>query len=196
MREKPAPKFADFIFCRITPACAGKTRWTPAVFARDWDHPRVCGKNVSFEYKGRTHLGSPPRVREKPQIQILIQSARRITPACAGKTGHYSKVHVRGADHPRVCGKNAAEDGGIGYGVGSPPRVREKLLQKKLQQPLLRITPACAGKTRAGLTESPVMLDHPRVCGKNISLDVVIIFILGSPPRVREKLSPETVMPP
>ena len=32
--------------------------------------------------------------------------------------------------------------------------------------------------------------DHPRVCGKNSTLSVLLKKVLGSPPRVREKLSP------
>ena len=50
-----------------------------------------------------------------------------------------------------------------------------------------RITPACAGKTRAGLPACRVREDHPRVCGENFPLFVLCVFPIGSPPRVRGK---------
>ena len=50
------------------------------------------------------------------------------------------------------------------------------------------ITPACAGKTKLSLQNHVDAQDHPRVCGKNPLEDHVPIDVLGSPPRVREKL--------
>ncbi len=51
--------------------------------------------------------------------------------------------------------------------MGSPPRVREKLIERKLIENGHGITPACAGK--------------------NISEPVDKHPVTGSPPRVREK---------
>ena len=52
--------------------------------------------------------------------------------------------------------------------VGSPPRVRGKLLDLEGTDELARITPACAGKTMKNGLESNYEQDHPRVCGENI----------------------------
>ena len=73
----------------------------------------------------------------------------RITPACAGKTQIAESHLFRCWDHPRVCGKNKAIIDLIDQEVGSPPRVREKLLVIVADIVLGGITPACAGKTRA-----------------------------------------------
>ena len=54
---------------------------------------------------------------------------------------------------------------------------------------LLGITPACAGKS---LLHSPLerqMWDHPRVCGEKLLTLYLSASKLGSPPRVRGKVS-------
>ena len=71
---------------RITPACAGKTRPTDSGVRRFWDHPRVCGENVVDVIRGIFGTGSPPRVRGKRAFALSGSVAKRITPACAGKT--------------------------------------------------------------------------------------------------------------
>ena len=71
---------------------------------------------------------------------------------------------------------------------GSPPRVREKPKRTKPSYLTVRITPACAGKTHKLHKVKLVYKDHPRVCGKNFLLFGLLYYILGSPPRVREKL--------
>ena len=73
-------------------------------------------------------MGSPPRVREKLSAVTEIPLISGITPACAGKTLALSCVRLPTRDHPRVCGKNEDPLTGLPFEVGSPPRVREKLL--------------------------------------------------------------------
>ena len=51
------------------------------------------------------------------------------------------------------------------------------------------ITPACAGKTLRGKSESGNTGDHPRVCGENRIADELKAGAQGSPPRVRGKPS-------
>ena len=52
-----------------------------------------------------------------------------------------------------------------------------------------RITPAYAGKT--AFNSSPVCPaeDHPRVCGKDLARAKIAVRCVGSPPRMRERLS-------
>ena len=71
---------------------------------------------------------------------------------------------------------------------GSPPRVREKLTSAEFGDIRTRITPACAGKTTTKLSPCLRKRDHPRVCGKNALIVDEPKRLLGSPPRVREKL--------
>ena len=72
---------------RITPACAGRTKFFLIFFSSRRDHPRVCGKNLFFSSAIRNNSGSPPRVREEPHPYIHCLDTPRITPACAGRTG-------------------------------------------------------------------------------------------------------------
>ena len=112
----------------------------------------------------------------------------RITPACAGKTVYLRINSLVLRDHPRVCGKNFLS---VQTGVpmrGSPPRVREKRYYFNDSVVSTRITPACAGKTLQFLNVRVLLQDHPRVCGKNRFNRSKDFSILGSPPRVREKL--------
>ena len=72
--------------------------------------------------------------------------------------------------------------------VGSLPRVREKPKLVEEEQIESRITPACAGKTVGIRCTSNPAWDHSRVCGKNVIWINQSEDVMGSLPRVREKL--------
>ena len=132
----------------ITPAHAGKTHIHQDKIRGLWDHPRTCGENVSIHSQNLLHSGSPPRVRGKHYLLRSAYRLPRITPACAGKTGHGRAKSVRHADHPRACGENQAKRSKSKQKLGSPPRMRGKRTMRGLLSRLVRITPAHAGKTR------------------------------------------------
>ena len=69
----------------ITPACAGKSLWSPLLLILAEDHPRVCGEKDLELYRIMTTKGSPPRVRGKEDNAPLVSRYVGITPACAGK---------------------------------------------------------------------------------------------------------------
>ena len=131
--------------------------------------------------------GSPPRVREKLVLLVVIIKSLRITPASAGKTSCVLSSGLRDRDHPRMCGKNHKANTSICVCLGSPPRVREKLISSNSSSRNTRITPACAGKTQTETSLPCLIRDHPRECGKNSITLARIVADPGSPPRVREK---------
>ena len=89
----------------------------------------MCRKNILKMLSKFASVGSLPRVQEK-QLQYSINRKNwRITPACAGKTVFLVQMMKHHQDHPRVCGKNYYGDELRTSAVGSPPRVREKLVQ-------------------------------------------------------------------
>ena len=51
----------------ITPADAGKTGVCRLGKSARWDHPRGCGENHLAVAVGADALGSPPRMRGKPE---------------------------------------------------------------------------------------------------------------------------------
>ena len=112
--------------------------------------------------------GSPPRVRGKPCAGFVWVSPSGITPACAGKTVIKICPEARGEDHPRVCGENRRDAPLKSIKSGSPPRVRGKQKGAERVKVTVRITPACAGKTRPRGAYVPGRRDHPRVCGENV----------------------------
>ena len=80
-----------------------------------------------------------------------------------------------------MCGENPARLSKRPSGDRLPPRVRGKQRLSGIVPIVLRITPACAGKTRdAGLAKR-CPEDHPRVCGENASKMNFFPEAMGSP---------------
>ena len=148
MRGKQLDEEDAKIQVRITPACAGKTLGRGSLYGRGWDHPRVCGENFLLFVLWVFPVGSPPRVRGKREIAEPVFIHPRITPACAGKTLEGIRCSWGNQDHPRVCGENVLTRFPARQRLGSPPRVRGKPSTIFGRESTLRITPACAGKTR------------------------------------------------
>ena len=69
-------------------------------------------------------------------------------------------------DHPRVCGEKAVCHADAAAGVGSPPRMRGKVLAKMAKVDGAGITPAYAGKSALVFDTAIIRKDHPRVCGE------------------------------
>ena len=170
VRGKVSAGDLEYLYKRITPACAGKSE--PA-FPRAMgcsDHPRVCGEKTHRIASGRKKFGSPPRVRGKGLVFGVGDQVHRITPACAGKSLVNAWEGDRDEDHPRVCGEKQRWWSMASMRTGSPPRVRGKGRCTQTGGLCIGITPACAGKRPFLPFPRPIMMDHPRVCGeKSIS---------------------------
>ena len=93
--------------------------------------------------------------------------ARRITPACAGKSKSKALSMMDTWDHPRMCGEkeNFREPGRVR--VRSPPRMRGKDSPENKEISGRGITPAYAGKSWNSLA--------------------LKCLLMGSPPRMRGK---------
>ena len=147
----------------------------------------MCGENACSTRVNFGPVGSPPRVRGKLGAAELKGQIERITPACAGKTNRKSHPWLDRTDHPRVCGENSSYFFTSSGDNGSPPRVRGKPSSTQGNAGELRITPACAGKTRNFRYRPAGTPDHPRVCGENQKWTTKGTLQDGSPPRVRGK---------
>ncbi len=111
-----------------------------------------------------------------------------ITPACAGKSSHFSIASSKPWDHPRMCGEKQAARWEQRDGRGSPPHVRGKASSAALKASYMRITPACAGKSKGDMFKVIQVRDHPRMCGEKDRQPIRASTISGSPPHVRGKV--------
>ena len=132
----------------LIPACAGKTTRPMQAITGRWAHPRVCGENRPWSYRGASNMGSSPRVRGKRMVWLLCRGLPGLIPACAGKTLMQVIAPKSPTAHPRVCGENPRRQTSTRSAVGSSPRVRGKLLWADEDYQLDGLIPACAGKTR------------------------------------------------
>ena len=106
-------------------------------------------------------------MRGKLPYRFLGHVGKRITPADAGKTIRGVLPYNQHRDHPRGCGENEwCFTFGINN-VGSPPRMRGKLVDGVNANHGDRITPADAGKTFFLQVYPRKTQDHPRGCGEN-----------------------------
>ena len=78
---------------------------------------------IDFDFN---HSGSPPRVRGKETVPLVLYISSGITPACAGKRYERSQNAFLARDHPRVCGEKFFGAFDFPLVKGSPPRVRGK----------------------------------------------------------------------
>ena len=132
--------------------------------------------------------GSPPRMRGKGMYAMHPARAWGITPAYAGKSGHAINPNVCGQDHPRVCGEKSPFSLFRPPHLGSPPRMRGKVVHFFGAHLPDGITPAYAGKSSQTAEHPSIMQDHPRVCGEKYSTRPYLSDEWGSPPRMRGKV--------
>ena len=149
----------------------------------------MCGEKGGPHRAGHPPRGSPPRVRGKAEWENLIGSDVRITPACAGKRRPPLCASCSTWDHPRVCGEKSTFTISTHRTGGSPPRMRGKVVLLSVGWLSFGITPAYAGKSGTGSGPAPGPKDHPRVCGEKIAGAAKNLGSMGSPPRMRGKVT-------
>ena len=185
MRGEPSSVPRAWVWLRITPAYAGRTRVSLGSIGFFPDHPRVCGENGEQATRNLCTRGSPPRMRGEQAAQWVGEADVGITPAYAGRTSWQTILRLRRTDHPRVCGENWSITRLSGIVIGSPPRMRGEPASNNLTGRIPRITPAYAGRTRSSRGACGKDWDHPRVCGENTKAAQGDNATPGSPPRMR-----------
>ena len=127
---------------RITPALAGKSRFSRGCAAWSRDHPRVGGEKASSTTPKPAKSGSPPRGRGKVHGLDHGVGHGGITPAWAGKSGQQLPPLSPPADHPRVGGEKWVRRESTTEKKGSPPRGRGKVGPHTARKYAAGITPA------------------------------------------------------
>ena len=85
---------------------------------------------------------------------------------------------------PAYAGKSHSYLNSTFLNLGSPPRMRGKVIHSLCDRPQRGITPAYAGKRARPKTPPLTPRDHPRMCGEKVSPQVLQGHIQGSPPRM------------
>ena len=185
-RGVPIISVALFAGRRITPACAGSTLYHLFSFSFSKDHPRLRGEYSLTMLQKETIIGSPPLARGVLRKMLKERKLSRITPACAGSTNFichpvspfrdhprlrgeyrwYSRRQAVRQDHPRLRGEYFRYVVHCYVPPGSPPLARGVLIACHCINNATRITPACAGSTRVGISQNKALWDHPRLRGE------------------------------
>ena len=110
----------------ITSACAEQTWSASTGSTAGRDHLRVCGADFSSSTVLPFGMGSPPRVRSRPDSDGMRATPGGITSACAEQTPDEIPRAGAGGDHLRVCGADYGDRLQDFQAVGSPPRVRSR----------------------------------------------------------------------
>ena len=130
-------------------------------------------------------LGSPPLARGRPAPAIANKIHPGLTPACAGKTDILKVLRFLDQAHPRLRGEDCfASSFPIPF-TGSPPLARGRPVAEPQTKPLMRLTPACAGKTRGVYLRQNDNQAHPRLRGEDIGVHNLGYEFQGSPPLAR-----------
>ena len=127
-------------------------------------------------------------MRGKDFLSRVLFALIRITPAYAGKSSASSSSVHRSRDHPRVCGEKIVLVIVFCSLMGSPPRMRGKVMRKEILRIIHGITPAYAGKREGPKNAQSKVGDHPRVCGEKCIPLTRGHGRQGSPPRMRGKV--------
>ena len=90
-------------------------------------------------------------------------------------------------DHPRMRGEKVTEVNAEAADLGSPPHARGKGIHQSTVGKMLRITPACAGKSQKISRFCRQSLDHPRMRGEKGTALGARPTRTGSPPHARGK---------
>ena len=108
-------------------------------------------------------------MRGKAFLVCQCDYSTGITPAYAGKSLIPVFFGGRFEDHPRLCGEKHSTLVIRSRRLGSPPPMRGKAFAPSGILTMTRITPAYAGKRVLAAGHTPVVRDHPRLCGeKNV----------------------------
>ena len=135
----------------------------------------MCGEKAQRARGLNLILGSPPHVRGKEDRRTHTHKTHGITPACAGKSRIHRVCTDRHRDHPRMCGEKDFKSAHPSQQLGSPPRMRGKVLQWCREDFFSGITPAYAGKrlkrSRSTVPHVAIVPLFPSVCNKPVVSD-------------------------
>ena len=110
-------------------------------------HPHVRGEDNHLPHLAMPIRETPPRAWGRRNNVGNIDSRRRNTPTCVGKTLSTEKPRAAGGKHPHVRGEDSVEDQQAENEAETPPRAWGRHKPSGYAAQLVRNTPTCVGKT-------------------------------------------------
>ena len=129
--------------------------------------PAYAGSTAQTALKTTIRAGSSPHTRGAHLVVAGDGVLRRIIPAYAGSTPESDAAGRVGWDHPRIRGEHRGGHVGGPGGGGSSPHTRGAHCCRWQSATALRIIPAYAGSTDAGVEMLGGAQDHPRIRGEH-----------------------------
>ena len=130
-------------------------------------------------------MGSPPLARGTEKLLLYNRLYSRITPACAGNSCRGAADADKIRDHPRLRGEQFVRHFYLLSIMGSPPLARGTVFFALSCCFSMRITPACAGNSKALALCARITGDHPRLRGEQAYHSQSSTHQKGSPPLAR-----------
>ena len=189
-RARGTRRVVEFVVVgdRVSPACAGNTPNGSGRCRNPPGQPRVRGEH-DREIVGDDEVsGSAPRARGTQITTAATLSLKRVSPACAGNTGKTLTPQVRMTGQPRVRGEHIGPGAWSSCIAGSAPRARGTQRHRRRRHGGRRVSPACAGNTRARIGNPRTRPGQPRVRGEHTDATGVLGDLYGSAPRARGTL--------
>ena len=188
-RGKQHPRHCRRGLHRLIPAHAGKTAPLLQLPQARAAHPRSRGENSARCMSAAGVVGSSPLTRGKLAGLLVFVGIFRLIPAHAGKTSLQTTCSSRHGAHPRSRGENYVDVVPSMKGFGSSPLTRGKPLHGDVPSHRKGLIPAHAGKTAHCGGLRPAHRAHPRSRGENSGSGAGCVWLLGSSPLTRGKLS-------
>jgi len=148
-------------------------------------HPRGRGEHKKAKSEGNEGVGSSPRARGTPALELHAWLQDRFIPAGAGNTSTPDRAGSRSAVHPRGRGEHAFACFTASVAAGSSPRARGTLHPGAAAGKPRRFIPAGAGNTDEDPRRRAAHPVHPRGRGEHIGRSRPRLIVNGSSPRAR-----------
>jgi len=138
-------------------------------------HPRARGEQAVARKAALTSAGSSPHVRGTVLGQAARRDDRRFIPARAGNSDPGNKIDATWAVHPRTCGEQKVLYRLCDRFAGSSPHVRGTACLISLHFLSSRFIPARAGNRMQGSGTINGHAVHPRTCGEQLNMELLIL---------------------
>jgi len=147
-------------------------------------HPHACGEHELLRKVIEGKAGSSPRMWGTRYLFFLRKIFERFIPTHVGNTSLLFATPKPCTVHPHACGEHYVPGCVHLTHPGSSPRMwgTHRPLCHDMSQ--LRFIPTHVGNTNAAGNQDLARAVHPHACGEHILFPLVVLYGVGSSPRM------------